>query len=103
MGDLLDRGDQELPLLFWMERLRRQAAAAGGALHVLNGNHESMNVAGQYRYVTRGAMHRCALVLGEVRHPAAGWWRAGWAAREGAVQSAQVVALCDAMGCGQQG
>lgn len=39
--------------------LCRQAAAAGGALHVLNGNHESMNVAGQYRYVTRGAMHRC--------------------------------------------
>lgn len=26
---------------------------------MLNGNHESMNVAGQYRYVTRGAMHRC--------------------------------------------
>lgn len=57
VGDLLDRGDAELALLFWMERLRRQAAAAGGALHVLNGNHETMNVAGQYRYVTRGAMH----------------------------------------------
>ncbi|PRW56463.1 shewanella phosphatase 2 [Chlorella sorokiniana] len=57
VGDLLDRGDHELLLLFWLERLQRQAAAAGGAIHVLNGNHESMNVAGQYRYVTRGAMH----------------------------------------------
>ena len=46
VGDLLDRGDQELPLLYWLERLQGQAAAAGGALHVLNGNHESMNVCG---------------------------------------------------------
>jgi hypothetical protein len=61
VGDLLDRGDHEIPLLYWLERLRRQAAAAGGALHVLNGNHETMNVAGQYRYVTRGGMHRWGL------------------------------------------
>jgi hypothetical protein len=58
VGDLLDRGDQELPLLYFLERLKRQAAAAGGAVHVLNGNHETMNVAGQYRYVTHGGMHR---------------------------------------------
>lgn len=64
MGDLLDRGDQEIPLLYWVERLQRQAAAAGGALLVLNGNHESMNVAGQYRYVTRRGMHRCTRVHG---------------------------------------
>ena len=61
VGDLLDRGDHEIPLLYWLERLRWQAAAAGGALHVLNGNHETMNVAGQYRYVTRGGMHRWGL------------------------------------------
>jgi hypothetical protein len=58
---MLDRGDQELPLLYFLERLARQAAAAGGALHLLNGNHETMNVAGQYRYVTRGALRRWAL------------------------------------------
>jgi hypothetical protein len=58
VGDLLDRGDQELPLLYWLERLRRSAAAAGGAVHVLNGNHETMNVAGQYRYATRGGVAR---------------------------------------------
>lgn len=37
-----------------LERLQRQAEAAGGALYVLNGNHETMNVAGNYRYATAG-------------------------------------------------
>ena len=52
---MLDRGDAELPILYFLERLQEQAAAAGGALHVLNGNHETMNVAGNYRYATAGA------------------------------------------------
>ena len=39
MGDILDRGDAELPILYFLETLQHQAAAAGGALHVLNGNH----------------------------------------------------------------
>eukprot|EP00879_Flechtneria_rotunda_P024719 GHRR01026225.1.p1 GENE.GHRR01026225.1~~GHRR01026225.1.p1 ORF type:complete len:242 (+),score=100.16 GHRR01026225.1:164-889(+) len=55
VGDILDRGDQELKILFILERLQRQAAAAGGALHVLNGNHETMNVGGNFRYATAGA------------------------------------------------
>jgi hypothetical protein len=60
VGDILDRGDQEIKLLFLLERLQRQAQAAGGALHVLNGNHETMNVGGNFRYATAG---RCALGL----------------------------------------
>ncbi|WIA20087.1 hypothetical protein OEZ85_005946 [Tetradesmus obliquus] len=55
VGDILDRGDQEIKLLFLLERLQRQAQAAGGALHVLNGNHETMNVGGNFRYATAGA------------------------------------------------
>lgn len=39
VGDILDRGDQEVKLLYMLERLQHQAAAAGGALWVLNGNH----------------------------------------------------------------
>lgn len=31
--------------------LQAEAAAAGGALHVLNGNHETMNVGGNHRSV----------------------------------------------------
>jgi hypothetical protein len=54
VGDILDRGDQEIEIFYFLERLQREADAAGGALHILNGNHETMNVAHQFRYVTPG-------------------------------------------------
>jgi hypothetical protein len=51
-GDQLDRGGDELEILSLFEDLRVQAQAAGGDVHVLNGNHELMNVALDLRYVT---------------------------------------------------
>uniref|UniRef100_A0A1D1ZTH0 Calcineurin-like phosphoesterase domain-containing protein n=1 Tax=Auxenochlorella protothecoides TaxID=3075 RepID=A0A1D1ZTH0_AUXPR len=56
VGDILDRGDAEIQLFFWLERLQRQAAAAGGALHVLNGNHETMSAARDFRFATAGGL-----------------------------------------------
>jgi len=53
-GDQLDRGDQEQAILDLLDRLAAEAAAAGGAVHALLGNHELMNVAGDFRYVTAG-------------------------------------------------
>lgn len=53
-GDQLDRGDGERAIVDLLERLQKQAAAAGGRVVVLNGNHELMNVAGDLRYVTAG-------------------------------------------------
>lgn len=53
-GDQLDRGDDEQAILDLFERLGTEAEAAGGALHVLLGNHELMNAAGDLRYVTPG-------------------------------------------------
>jgi hypothetical protein len=53
-GDQLDRGDQEQEILDLLDRLRDEAAAAGGAMIALLGNHELMNVAGDFRYVTPG-------------------------------------------------
>lgn len=53
-GDQLDRGDQEQAILDLFERLRGEAAAAGGAFHALLGNHELMNARGDLRYVTDG-------------------------------------------------
>jgi hypothetical protein len=53
-GDMLDRGDDERAILDLFERLQREAKEAGGAVHVLHGNHELMNVAGDFRYVTPG-------------------------------------------------
>lgn len=55
-GDQLDRGDDEQAILDLLSRLETEAAAAGGAVHVLNGNHEYMNAAGDFRYVTPGGM-----------------------------------------------
>ena len=53
-GDQLDRGDDELEILDLLDDLAEQARAAGGAVHVLNGNHELMNVKQDLRYVTLG-------------------------------------------------
>jgi hypothetical protein len=54
LGDQLDRGDDEREILDFFVRLSAAAAAAGGRFVALNGNHELMNVAGDFRYVTRG-------------------------------------------------
>jgi hypothetical protein len=51
-GDQLDRGDNERAVLDLLTRLAEEATRAGGAVHVLNGNHELMNVKLDLRYVT---------------------------------------------------
>jgi hypothetical protein len=51
-GDQLDRGDEEPEVLALFEELENKADKAGGAFYVLDGNHEAMNVAGDFRYVT---------------------------------------------------
>lgn len=53
-GDQLDRGDEEQAILDLLDRLQDEALAAGGALHILNGNHELMNARPDLRYVTEG-------------------------------------------------
>jgi hypothetical protein len=56
-GDVLDRGDDERALLDRIGELETQAHAAGGAFVALLGNHELMNGAGDFRYVTPAGMH----------------------------------------------
>ena len=56
-GDQLDRGDDEPEILDLFERLRTEAKTAGGAVYALNGNHEVMNVQGDFRYVTEDGFH----------------------------------------------
>ena len=63
-GDQLDRGDDERAILELFDRLAKEAAAAGGAFHILNGNHELMNAAGDLRYVTPGGFADFARVPG---------------------------------------
>jgi hypothetical protein len=55
-GDQIDRGDDDRDILDLFERLKEEARAAGGRVVALNGNHEVMNVQGDYRYVTPAAV-----------------------------------------------
>ena len=52
---MLDRGDDEIAILILLQKLHKQAEAQGGAVYILNGNHEVLNVSGDFRYVTQGA------------------------------------------------
>jgi hypothetical protein len=52
-GDVLDRGGDESQILELLEKLDGEAHAQGGAVIQLLGNHELMNAAGDFRYVTR--------------------------------------------------
>jgi hypothetical protein len=56
LGDVLDRGDNEIGVILLLRELNRQAQAYGGAVHMLNGNHESLNICGDFRYATRGGL-----------------------------------------------
>jgi hypothetical protein len=54
VGDLLDRGDFGRQVMELLMRLEDEAAEAGGAVHVVLGNHEVMNLTGDLRYVSEG-------------------------------------------------
>ncbi len=55
-GDVLDRGDTESQIMELLDKLSGEAKAAGGAVIQLIGNHELMNAAHDFRYVTPGGM-----------------------------------------------
>ncbi|KAL8142608.1 hypothetical protein V2J09_015640 [Rumex salicifolius] len=52
IGDVLDRGGNEIAILYFLEKLKRQAAGCGGTIITMNGNHEIMNIGSDFRYVT---------------------------------------------------
>jgi len=54
VGDQLDRGDDEQAILDLFEQLSAEAWEAGGGFYPLLGNHETMNVELDFRYVTDG-------------------------------------------------
>ncbi len=53
-GDILDRGPDSRQVMDLIMKLEEQAPDQGGAVHFLLGNHESMLLAGDIRYVHPG-------------------------------------------------
>jgi len=50
-GDMFDRGAHQLEILWLFYKLEAEAKKAGGALHILLGNHEAMVLRGDLRYL----------------------------------------------------
>ncbi|ONK77116.1 uncharacterized protein A4U43_C02F3260 [Asparagus officinalis] len=59
LGDILDRGEDEIAILSLLRSLNIQAESSGGAVFQVNGNHETMNVEGDFRYVDPGSFDEC--------------------------------------------
>ncbi len=51
VGDIFDRGDRVTEILWLVYNLEQQAEAAGGMVHFLLGNHETMILHGDERYL----------------------------------------------------
>ncbi len=54
VGDMIDRGADSRKVLDLLRDLEKEARRAGGAVHVLLGNHEIMRMLGDLRYVSAG-------------------------------------------------
>jgi hypothetical protein len=52
LGDLVDRGGRSRDIIDLFMRLETEAADAGGAVHVVLGNHEAMHLTGELEYTT---------------------------------------------------
>jgi hypothetical protein len=54
MGDIADRGPDSLKIIRNLQQLQKEAPRKGGKIIVVLGNHEAMNLIGDYRYTTAG-------------------------------------------------
>ena len=53
VGDQLDRGPDEVAVMYFLERVAEEAELAGGEVVQLLGNHETLNMSGRFRYATK--------------------------------------------------
>ena len=51
VGDMMDRGDEVLEVLWYLYHLEKKAAKQGGKVHILLGNHEMMVMNGELGYL----------------------------------------------------
>ena len=62
VGDFFDRGLNVTECLWLIYKLENEAEAAGGKVHFILGNHELLNLSGEYGYVRRKYMENAALM-----------------------------------------
>ncbi|WP_296615360.1 metallophosphoesterase [Sphingomonas sp.] len=67
LGDVVDRGAYQIEILWLLYGLEAQAAAKGGALHFILGNHEALMLQGDKRYL-HPRYHRTGAILGRDRY-----------------------------------
>lgn len=67
VGDFMDRGYFVTELLWFIYKLEQEAEKSGGKVHFVLGNHEVMNMYGDYRY-TRGTYFMTAKTFGMKHH-----------------------------------
>jgi hypothetical protein len=56
LGDVLDREPDSLKIVRSLQQLQKEAPRAGGRVVVVLGNHEAMNLLGDFRYTTPGEL-----------------------------------------------
>jgi hypothetical protein len=54
LGDVTDRGADSLRIVHSLQQLQKHAPHSGGKVVVVLGNHEAMNLLGDYRYTSAG-------------------------------------------------
>ncbi len=80
VGDLFDRGPDATKLLWFLYRLEHEADRAGGGVHVMLGNHETMVFTGDLRYTSPkerliASLHRTTYTkLYDIRASVLGRW-----------------------------
>ncbi len=56
LGDILDREPDSLKIVRSLQQLQKEAPRSGGRVVVVLGNHEAMNLLGDFRYTTPGEL-----------------------------------------------
>ncbi|KAG0616930.1 hypothetical protein M758_5G152700 [Ceratodon purpureus] len=78
VGDVLDRGEDEIAILSLLAYLGKQARSKGGAVFQILGNHETMNVAGDFRYVAPGGFQEAETFAEYCEQDHGGNWNAAF-------------------------
>lgn len=93
-GDVTDRGPDSKKLMDLMDRLAGEARAAGGEVRSLVGNHEAMNLLGDWRYVHPGDVEQFGGVDARIAAFSAGGAYAGWVAGRDVVAKVGDTVFC---------